>query len=285
MASQAFSYYPGCTLHSTAREYGESTWAVCAELGLELREIPQWTCCGASSAHGANHMLALCLAAHNLALAQETGLDVAVPCAACFNRLKAAEVAVADPVVGAKIELRLGASLQQLPRVRPLLDVMVAFPGLAELQKRVQQPLAGLRTASYYGCLLVRPPQVTQFDDPEHPVLLDQLMRALGTTPVEWSYATECCGGSLSISRTQVVSYLVNELVHHAREAGAHALVTACPMCQLNLESRQGPETGRIPIFYFTELVGLALGLKDTQRWFRRHLISPFPLLRQVGLV
>jgi heterodisulfide reductase subunit B len=228
--------------------------------------------------------LALAVAAHNLVLAQDVNLDLAIPCAACFNRLKSAQVALADPTVGVRVKDHLGIDLQRIVQVRPLLEVLMAFPGLPGLGERLRHPLTGLRTASYYGCLLVRPSDVTQFDDPEHPILLDQLLRTLGATPVEWSYATECCGGSLSISRPKVVQSLVTELVHHAREAGAQALVTACPMCQLNLESRQRDETGMMPIFYFTELIGLALGLREADRWFRCHLIDPLPALKRVGL-
>ncbi len=151
--------------------------------------------------------------------------------------------------------------------------------GSARLAAAVRRPLAGLRLAAYYGCLLVRPSGVVQLDDPEHPTVLDGLLAALGAEPVEWGEATECCGAGLAMSRGEVVTALVGRLLDRAVEAGAQAVVTACPLCQLNLETRQGRRRP-VPALYFTELVGLALGLPDAPRWLRRHVVAPAPLLR-----
>jgi heterodisulfide reductase subunit B len=156
--------------------------------------------------------------------------------------------------------------------------------GTNHLAQQVQRPLYGLRVVPYYGCLLVRPPEITQFDDPDDPQVMASLLRAAGAEVMAWSHATDCCGGSLSLSRSDVVESLVGRLAERAREAGAQALVTACPLCQVNLEMRQTGEN-KVPAFYFTELLGLAFGLPDTSKWWGKHLIDPRPLLRDLGLV
>jgi heterodisulfide reductase subunit B len=148
----------------------------------------------------------------------------------------------------------------------------------------VRRPLKGLKVVTYYGCLLVRPPDVMQFDDPEDPQMMTDVLRTVGAEVMPWSYATDCCGGSLSLSRPDVVFRLVARLVEQAREAGADAIVTACPLCQVNLEMRQSGSTPKMPTFYFTELLGLAFALPETQRWWSKHLIDPRPLLRSAGL-
>jgi heterodisulfide reductase subunit B2 len=161
--------------------------------------------------------------------------------------------------------------------------VMVTEVGLRAVRSHVRRPLAGLKVVSYYGCLLVRPPRQMAFDNPEHPVVMDQILRALGTDVLEWSYATDCCGGSASLPRSDVATRLVSGLAAHAREAGAEAMVTACPLCQMNLEMRQDFRPA-IPIFYFTELMGLAFGLPEAAGWWPKHLIDPRGVLRSARL-
>jgi heterodisulfide reductase subunit B len=279
-----FSYYPGCTLHSTGKEYGQSTTAVCAALGIELIELADWNCCGASSAHSLNEELALTLPARNLAIAQAAGRDVVIPCAACFNRHKIVDYVLSHEATKRRdIEAAVGFQYTGSVRHRNLVDIFANEVGVERLAAAVKRPLAGLQAVSYYGCLLVRPPEVTQFDDPEHPVLLDRLLEALGAEPQEWSFATECCGGSLTLNRADVVQPLVANLIAMAQEAGAACIVTACPLCQANLETRQGK--ANFPIFYFTELIGLALGLPAANRWFAQHLVDPRPLLQRLTAV
>lgn len=276
-----FSYYPGCSLHATAVEYDYSTRAVFRRLGAELVELPDWNCCGASSAHILNETLALALPARNLALAQREGADLMVPCAGCFSRLKMAEkVLREDPGKGGEIERVVGFKYEGGFEVRSPLDVIGNLIGLERLHKMVERPLSGLRVVAYYGCVLVRPPEVVQFEDPENPQLLNRLLQALGAEPLEWSYATECCGGNLALTRRDLAKTLVTKLVSKAWEAGAQAMVTACPLCQMNLEMRQK----EMPLFYFTELIGLALGIEESKKWWGKHLIDPRPLLRNLDL-
>jgi len=279
-----YSYYPGCSAHSTGLEYSLSTEATLRQLDVELEEIEGWNCCGASSAHALNHRLALTLPARNLALAQKAGGDLLIPCAACYNRLKGAELALrSNSEARAEIEADVGFSFTGQVRIRPLLAILHEDFGPQRVAAETRRPLSGLKVVPYYGCLLVRPPRVAQFDDPDDPRLMASLLRAAGAEVMPWSHATDCCGAGLSLPRSDAVYRLVGRLAERAREAGAEALVTACPLCQVNLEMRQ-PATPRLPAFYFTELLGLAFDLPEARRWWPKHLIDPRPLLRSHNL-
>lgn len=294
-----YAFYPGCTLHSTGVEFGASTELVCEALGLEMVEIDDWNCCGASSAHSMDDTLFLALPARNLAKAQAVELDdLAIPCAACYSRTAAADLALReDEVFRSTMEAVLGFQYQGRVRPRNLLDIFANDMGKEQLAAEVTRPLAGLRVVSYYGCLLIRPPQYTQrWDDPEHPQAMDDVVELMGAEAVPWSYGIDCCGGSLTLNRSDVVVHLVDKLARAAHEAGADALVTACPMCMANVDGRQlyrsGPPIPRppkpdyepLPIFYFTELMALAYGL-PMKKVLGKHLVSPKPLLGRLGIV
>jgi heterodisulfide reductase subunit B len=297
--SARYAFYPGCTLHSTGIEFGASTELVCQALDLELVEIPDWNCCGASSAHSVDYALFLALPARNLAQAQAVGLEeLAIPCAACFSRLAAADLALReDDAFRAELERVLGFAYEGRVRPRNLLDIVANDVSPAALQAPVVQPLAGLKVVSYYGCLLIRPPAYTgRWDDPEHPQSMDYVLDLLGAEALPWSYGVDCCGGSLTLNRSDVVVHLVDKLARAAREAGAEAMVTACPMCMANVDGRQlyrsGPPLPRpakpdyepVPIFYFTELMALAYGL-SLKKVLGKHLVDPRPLLKRLELV
>jgi heterodisulfide reductase subunit B len=297
--SQRYAFYPGCTLHSTGVEFGVSTELVCDALDLEMVEIDDWNCCGASSAHSMDHTLFLALPARNLAKAQEVGLeDLAIPCAACYGRLAAADLALEqDGAFRAQMESVLGMEYGARVRPRSLLDIMANDVSRETLRGKVKVPLSGLKVASYYGCLLVRPPEYTGlWDDPEHPESMDQIVELMGAEAVAWSYGVDCCGGSLTLNRSDVVVHLVDKLARAAREAGAEAMVTACPMCMANVDGRQlyrgGPPLPRpekpdyepVPIFYFTELMALAYDL-PAKKVLGKHLVDPRPLLKGLGLI
>jgi heterodisulfide reductase subunit B len=294
-----YAFYPGCTLHSTGIEFGVSAELVCHALGLEMVEIDDWNCCGASSAHSMDHTLFLALPARNLAQAQKVGLaDLAIPCAACYSRLAAADLALReDATFRAEMEAKLNFAYEGRVRPRNLLDIMANDVSKEQLAARVKKPLAGLKVVSYYGCLLIRPPQYTaRWDDPEHPQSMDYVLRLMGAEVVPWSYGVECCGGSLTLNRSDVVVHLVDRLARAAREAGAEAMVTACPMCMANVDGRQlyrdGPPIPRpprpdyepLPIFYFTELMALAYGL-SLKKVLGKHLVDPRPLLNTLEIV
>jgi len=284
---RTYTFYPGCTLHSTGREYGRSTAAVCAALGIELFELPDWNCCGASSAHSLDAELAAALPTRNVLLAQEAGRDIAIACAACYGRLAAAHARLRDDAsFRDRMERVVGRRFIGDVRPRSLLEMIVGDGGTLEIAGRVRRPLAGLRPVSYYGCLLLRPPQTAGlWDDTEHPKKLDGLLRALGANPCAWSYATDCCGASMTLNRSDIVYTLVGRLLAGARDAGANCIVTACPLCQANLDTRQGRQERGMAIFYFTELLGLALGLDELRSEWGRHFTDPRPTLAEAGLL
>ena len=278
------SYYPGCSLHGSSREYDVSTQAICRALGIELTELPDWICCGASSGHSLNEALSIGLPAYNLRIAEGIGMDVAVPCAACYNRLKVAEHAMREQkTVQQQMKDTLAYDFQWNVKVLNMVELILDRVGLEAIRAKVVKPLNDIKVACYYGCLLVRPVEAITFDDPDHPKRLDELMEVIGAAPVQWAYKTECCGGSHSLTRDDVVTHLVDGLIAYAREAGAQLIVTACPLCFENLEMRQSE--GRFPILYFTELLGLAFGLEESKRWLDKHMVNPKPFLKSVGLI
>lgn len=281
-----FAYYPGCTSHSTSIEYSLSSEAVLSALGVELLEIEDWNCCGAAAAHSLSRLLSLCLPARNIAKTQEKDLPLVVPCAGCFNNLKTAETALrGGDEVARRIEEIVGFTYQNKTEILALIDVVVNHVGLEKVRKKVVKPLAGLRVASYYGCALVRNPNITQLDDPENPLYMDHVVEALGASPVEWSFKTECCGADLALTHGDTVVEMVNRIVQMAREAAADCIACSCGLCQANLEMRQKAEGQGLPVFYFTELMGLAMDLKGEGTWWKKHMVDPTPPLRRLDLL
>ena len=278
-----FSYFPGCTDHSTSLEYGLSAHAVFKALDVDMVEIEDWNCCGAAATHSINHLLSLCLPARNIAIAQSTHAGpLVIPCAGCFNMLKRAEHAMkSDEAKRKEIEEIVGFTYQPSFEIKALMDVIVNGIGLEKIREKVKKPLGGLKAACYYGCALVRHPKVTNLDDPENPQTLDRLMKALGAEPVEWSYKIDCCGADLALTYSDVVKKLVGKIVSMAKEAGAQCLITSCGLCEANLEMRQEMN---FPVFYFTELMGVAFDAENRDQWWKKHMISPKGLLESMGL-
>ena len=269
-------------MHGTAKGYDQTIQALASAFGIELQEVADWVCCGASSAHATNYDLSIALPAQSLVAAEKVGLDVLVPCAACFNRFRSAQIHLAaDDALKARVEASIGAQINNSVTVRDPIDFFVNSVGLDAVRARVTRKLTGLKPVSYYGCLLVRPREVCQTDDFENPVLMDRLLGTLGAEPRPWSFKTDCCGGSLTIAKTEQVVRLTDRLMAMAREAGANCLVTACPECMANLDMRA---TSGLPVFYFSELMALALGLAGMDRWAKLHQTDPRPLLRQIGI-
>lgn len=274
------SYYPGCSLHGTALEYDRSVRAVFKHLGVDLEELEDWNCCGASAAHSVDRVLAMSLPARNLALAQDKGQEVVVPCAACFSRHRAVEEALAGGDSKAQeIAATLGLNPGKLPLTRSVVSALLDMVGPDKLRQEITRPLEGVALAPYYGCLMVRPRQVARHPRPEDPQELDQLIEISGGEAVKWSYKTDCCGGGLSVARSDVVGGLVEELLVEAEKAGAEALVTACPMCLANLEMRRDKKRSDMPVIYVTEMVGLAMGVEGIEECLSKHLVDPRPVV------
>lgn len=284
-----YAYYPGCSLHSTAKEYDMSTREVANALGIELLEIPDWICCGATPAHITMHLLSLALPVKNLLKARSmNSYEVATCCAACFNRLKIANEFMEKNIEHrGKVNKIVGQEYKGEVKVRHFLDILVNVFGLKNLSERVVDKLSGLKAACYYGCLLTRPPEITQLDDLEEPHLMDDLMKTIGVEPVYWPYKTECCGASFSLTRTDIVLKLSADILQMAYDEGAQVIVVACPLCQSNLDLRQAAinrkykKDFQIPILYFTQLVGLSLGIDAKKLGLNKHIVNPMKLLEK----
>jgi heterodisulfide reductase subunit B len=275
-------------LHATAAEYDASTRAVAAALGLELREIPGWACCGATSAHSVNEFLAYALPAHTVANATER--ELIAPCAACYNRLRYTGHALSrDADLRRRVEGVLGRPVPTDVNVRHLLDVLARDVAPDAVKAHVTAPLGGVKVVCYYGCLLTRPGDVAAFDDVEEPRLMDNLMTAVGAQVLDWPHRTVCCGAAFALSRTDIVIQLTGKIVRSAAAVGADAVVVACPMCQSNLDLRQPTIVRRlglaklIPAVYFTQLLGLAFGLDARALGFDKIMVDTKPLLAAIA--
>jgi len=281
------SYYPGCSLEGTAREYDESLKAVARNLDVELAELPDWTCCGSSSAHVTSDRLAVSLAARNLILADKAGLDLLVPCAACFQRLKAAEKALKSGVRTAGVKDKYIGSFKI---IHPADFIWEKF-GEKVIAGKVKKSLEKLNPVCYYGCLITRPPRITDSTNPEDPQSMDEILRSLGAPVKNWSFKTDCCGGNLVLTHTELAKKLIKKIFDMALEAGADSIVVGCPMCHSNLDTRQkevlqdNGQAYHIPIYYFTELMGLAFGEPGVEKWLNKHLTEAKSLLKQNNLL
>ncbi|MBW1635494.1 MAG: disulfide reductase [Deltaproteobacteria bacterium] len=268
------SYYPGCSLEGTALDYDQSVRELCAHLGVELVDIPDWNCCGASSAHMTDHEVGMRLPMRNLLQAADSGHDILVPCAACFQRLRAADRAMRDDPGHWDI-----AGASHLPEFEIVhISTFLARPEILEkIKEKVSRTLSGLSVACYYGCLSLRHPHVTGAPDHEMPVNLERIVEAIGAVPVNWSHRTECCSGSLTMTRPDIAGKLVGDIATAAKRGGATAMVTDCPMCQANVESRQLDLGGEddLPVFFATELIVAAIDGRYSKKQQKVHLVSP----------
>ncbi len=285
-----YAYYPGCSAHSTARDMHESSIAVAKALGIELAEIKGWTCCGASAAHQTDRALAASLAAANLVLARDMGLDMVVNCAACYNRSKTANYEVSNSTaMRESVGLMLGQPYDGSVAVHHLVEVLLKDIGLQKLRKSFKQSLNGLKVACYYGCYLLRPPEVTQFDDPENPTILESLVEAMDGESLDWPGKVDCCGGVLNLTRTEITVRRSGAIIDMALAAGADCITVACPMCQTSLDLRQKDiekATGKIykmPIVYITQLLGLCLGISPKELGFDRLMVAPTAVTLAMG--
>jgi heterodisulfide reductase subunit B len=270
-------YYPGCTLSTKARNYDRSGRAVATALGLDLEELPEWQCCGATFPLMLDDSMALIAPARVLYQAQQAGERVATLCAICFHVLRRSQALLErDPEMLERINWFTEQEYRGDVRVVHFLEVLRDDLGWEALAERVVRPLTGLQVAPYYGCLLLRPYEEIGLDDPEDPVIMHDLVRALGAEPVDFPYSIECCGSYLTVKEPQVSETLSKDIVASAQEHGAQVIVTACPLCQFNLDYPQREmEAGRtgneVPILYFTQLMAMALGLPEEDWGLEGH--------------
>ena len=273
-------FYPGCSLNGTAREYNESVKALAPVFGIELVDIDDWNCCGASAAHAVNRDLSLALPARTLALAEKQGFDeIVVPCAACFNRLAVAQYELnKDEVLKKSIEKSIDMTFNndiKILNVVQFIDKYIKDKILEKISHKFEH-----QVACYYGCLLVRPHKIIEFDRVEDPTSLDELMQLIGATTIDWGFKTECCGASLSIARTDLVAKLSCNIVKDAADRGAEAIIVACPMCHSNLDMRRPQideyvgENISTPVIYITQAIGLAVGITPEKLGLQRHFVK-----------
>jgi heterodisulfide reductase subunit B2 len=282
---KTYAFFPGCSLESTAQDFQMSTLAVARALGIDLVELPNWTCCGSTPAHATDPLLAASLPARNLLIAEKLGQDIVVCCAACYGRLAAANVALQeDDSLRAEVTAAIGEEYKGTVRVKHFLQVLRDEVGLSEIRDAVSRNLGQPKVACYYGCLLTRPKELSIVDDPEDPQLMDDILAAAGADIIEWPYKTECCGASFSITRTDTVKRLCKDILQMAKDSGADCVAVACPLCQSNLDMRQldieqeGARIG-LPVFYFTQLLGLALGIPESDLGIGKLLVDPSKVL------
>jgi len=285
-----YAYYPGCSLHSTAKEYDRSWRAVCEKVGIELEEVKNWICCGSSWAHPTSKLLSLALPLKNLAEIEKRGFkEVIVPCAECFSRFKIAQYEVDnEPKLAAEVEGIIEHKFRDGVKVSHPLDILSNNAGLSKISDLVKNDLSGLKVVCYYGCLLTRPPKATEFDVCEYPQSMDKILQAVGVSTLDWSYKTDCCGASFALTRTEIVLKLSHDILGGAKSVGADAIAVACPMCHANLDTRQEEieekyqTTYHLPILYFTQLMGLAFGIPAEELLLRKHLVNTEGVLEKV---
>jgi heterodisulfide reductase subunit B len=277
-------YYPGCALkaHATGLEYGISLEAALGALGITLKEVPDWNCCGASAGHMTNTALTRALNVRNLALAEAAGMsEFLAPCPLCAKELALARHEVKEhPDLLAQAQD--AAEMAYRCTSRPITLVELLHRSRDLVRERAAGKLPDLRVACYYGCLHTRPPEVMNFDDTEQPTTMDEVCQILGLQPVEWSHKTECCGAGFTMSKPGMVAHLTGRILDAASRAGAEAFVVACPMCHANLDMRQGEaaadaglgEEFQMPVLYLAQALGLALGLEPAALSLGTHFVD-----------
>ncbi|MCK8604255.1 CoB--CoM heterodisulfide reductase iron-sulfur subunit B family protein [Desulfoferrobacter suflitae] len=273
------AYYPGCALQSMSWDYRESIKQVAAALGLQLVEVEEWTCCGATAAHSLDERMSVMLPARNIAGAEALGLDMAVACPMCFKRLALSRKMLQEKRVDDPWLLKLDRNIFDLARF------LASEKMLEKIRDQVRRPLAALQVVCYYGCQVVRPPKITGYTDYENPRHLDLLAAAAGATAIDWSYKATCCGASMGIPKKTIGLTLVAKLLSAAHAAGAQAIVVCCPLCHSNLDLLQ-PELRaqnswdwELPILYYTELLGIAFRLRSIDAGLASHLVDPRPFI------
>ncbi len=271
------SYFPGCSLATTAKENNASLKSFLNHFDIQLTEVEDWNCCGSSSTHSVNSELALSLASRNLFIAPQQK-PMLVACPGCFLRLSHAKEEL-DGSVEKQLEYQDHFNLSYNKE----LELLHFFELLVKMQesglfKNLKGRLNNLKIVPYYGCMLARPPQMNKTKN--HHGLIEKIMSSLGAEVYDWPFVSRCCGTFLSVSRPEIAEKLVNRIMEGAIRSGAECIVTACAMCHLNLEIRCLPEN-RIPVFHFSELLSMALNGEAPKDWLKRHLIDPEPLLNQ----
>jgi len=275
------SYFPGCSMATSAKESNLSLMEVTERLGLRLLEVDDWNCCGSSSAHSLNQDLAFHLATRNLSLASPDR-PLIVMCPSCLHRLQLAHKRIKEHAeVRDQEESLWGRPLNPELKIFHFFEVLSGIDR-SRLEEAIVRKLSGLRFVPYYGCMLARPPALRR--ERNYHQLMEKILSGFGAQAMPWAYSARCCGTFLAAARPDVATPLVNKIIEGAHKAGAECIITACAMCQLNLEIRCSLDS-KIPVLHLSEILALALGAERHGGWFKRHLVDPRPVLKSRGLI
>lgn len=285
------AYYPGCSQEGSARDYGKSTGALCAALGIQLEELPDWTCCGSTPAHATSSELSAALCVRNLDLAAKEQSEVVItPCPSCLNNLRVARARMADAAFRANVnELLDGPAAESLPEATSVMQYIGRVLSLGQITDLVKKPLKGVKIAAYYGCLMSRPAKIMDFGDPENPTLMESLLGACGAEIVEFPLKTVCCGASFGIPKRSLTAVNSGKILELAQTLGVDVIAVACPLCQMNLDLRQKQAAKamnahfHIPIMYFTQLMGLALGISPDNLGLNQLCVSARGIVNKIN--
>lgn len=285
------AYYPGCSQEGSALDYGKSTGALCAALGIQLKELPDWTCCGSTPAHAMSTELSAALCARNLDIgARENAEAVVTPCPSCLNNLRAAHYKMKNADFRARVnELLDKPAAENLPEATSVMQFIGRAISIEQIESLVKKPLKGIKIAAYYGCLMSRPAKIMDFGDPENPTLMESLLGACGAEIVEFPLKTVCCGASFGIPKRSLTAVNSGKILELAQKLGVDAIAVCCPLCQMNLDLRQKQAAKamdahfQIPILYFTQLMGLALDIEPEHLGLGQLCVSAQPIVNKIN--
>ncbi len=287
-----YLYFPGCTLYTKAKNFDQTARDCSLLLGFELKELANWTCCGATFPLATDNIMALLPPSRILAKAREQGTTLTTLCAICFNVIKRTNRLIQnDGEKREKINNFIEMNYQGDLRILHYLEILKQEIGFAQIKERVKKPLNGLKAAAYYGCMMLRPFDEMGFDDKERPTLFEEFLEAMGAEPVDFPYKIECCGSFQSIGSPEVATECAYKILISAVKNGAEVVVSTCPMCTFNIDHKQSDIKEKylafkpIPILYFTQLLGMAMGLDRQTLGFEQNFVDPLPLIKEKGFI
>jgi heterodisulfide reductase subunit B len=287
-----YLYFPGCTLYTKAKNLDQTARDCSLLLGFELKELKRWTCCGATFPLAKDNIMALLPPSRILAEAREEGSALTTLCAICYNVIKRTNRLIRDDgEKREKINTFLEKNYQGDLRILHYLEVLKKDLGFSRMKEKVKKPLTGLRAAPYYGCMLLRPFGEMEFDDKERPTIFEEFLETLGAKAVPFPLKIECCGSFQSVGAPEVATECAYRILNSALKSGAEVLVSTCPMCTFNIDHKQAdikekyPGFKETPVLYFTQLLGIAMGLDPGRVGFEQNAVNPLPFLKERGLV
>jgi len=293
VAEKTYIYYAGCSQEGTAKEYDTSLRVVFKALGISLVEPEDWSCCGSTPAHTVDHVFAAALGARNLAIVEKMKeREVITPCPSCLTVLKKSHIKmVENESFKQEVNALLDEAYNGSVTTKSVLQIMYEDIGLQTLGEKVTHALPDMKVAPYYGCILNRPPEIAQFDDPENPVAMDKVLSAVGIDVCDYAFKIECCGAAFGVTKREMTNKLTYKVLSMALDAGANCIAVACPLCQQNLDLRQSQVNKtmgslfNIPVLYFTQIIGLTYGFSPEELGIDKLIVSPEPIIRSRKVV